>query len=53
LRSKVENASNGMRGKKAAGNDDVSGDVIKVLGEDGLRIMTQRIWKWRVAHRYQ
>jgi len=49
----VENAGKGMRGKKATGNDDVSGDVLKVLGEDGFRIMTQHIWNWRVAHIYQ
>jgi hypothetical protein len=42
-----------MRGKKATGNDDVSGDVFKVSAEDGLRIMAQHIWNWRVAHIYQ
>jgi len=31
-----------MRDKKATG-DDVLGDVLKLLGEDGLRIMTQLI----------
>jgi hypothetical protein len=48
----VENASNGMMGKKATGND-VSGDVLKVLGQDGLRIMTQLERNWRVAHGYK
>jgi hypothetical protein len=32
-----------MRDKKAKGDDDVPGDVFKLLGEDGLRIMTQFI----------
>jgi hypothetical protein len=32
-----------MRDKKATGNDDVPGDVLKLLGEDGLRLMTQLI----------
>jgi len=49
----VESASKGLRAKKATGNEDVSEDVLKALGEDGLRIMTQHIWKWRVAHIYQ
>jgi len=31
-----------MRDKKSTG-DDVAGDVLKLLGEDGLRIMTQLI----------
>jgi hypothetical protein len=49
-RRKVEK---GMMDKKATGNDGVSRDVLKVVGEDGLRIMTQHIWNWRVAHKYQ
>jgi hypothetical protein len=32
-----------MRDKKATGDDDVPGDVLKLLGGDGLRIMTQLI----------
>jgi hypothetical protein len=32
-----------MRHKKATGDDDVPGDVLKLLGEDGLRLMTQLI----------
>jgi hypothetical protein len=39
----VEKAIKEMRHKKATGNDDVPGDVIKLLGEDGLRLMTQLI----------
>jgi hypothetical protein len=30
-----------MRNKKATGDDDVPGDVLKLLGEDGLKIMTK------------
>jgi hypothetical protein len=36
----VEKAIKEMRDKKATGNDDVSGDVLKLLGEDGLKLMT-------------
>ena len=32
-----------MRNKKATGNDDVPGDVLKLLGEGGLKIMTKLI----------
>jgi hypothetical protein len=32
-----------MRDKKATGDDDVPGDVLKLLGEDGLWLMTQLI----------
>jgi hypothetical protein len=39
----VEKAIKGKRDKKATGDDDVLGDVLKLLGEDGLRIMTQLI----------
>jgi beta-lactamase class D len=38
----VEKTVKDMRGKKAVGNHDVSGDVMKIWGEDGLRIKTQR-----------
>jgi hypothetical protein len=31
------------RDKKATGDDDVPGDVLKFLGEDGLRLRTQLI----------
>jgi hypothetical protein len=34
----VEKAINEMRHKKATGNDDVPGDVLKLLGESGLKI---------------
>jgi hypothetical protein len=32
-----------MRDKKATGDDEVPGDVLKLLGEDGLKLMTQLI----------
>ena len=32
-----------MRNKKATGDDDVPGDVLKLLGEGGLKIMTKLI----------
>jgi hypothetical protein len=42
-----------MRDEKATGNDGVPGDFLKLLGEDGLKIMTQLInntcLKMRVA----
>jgi hypothetical protein len=43
LQSEVEKAIKEMRDKKATGDDDVPGDVLKVLGEDGLKLMTQLI----------
>jgi hypothetical protein len=39
----VEKANKEMRDKKATGDDDVPVDVLKLLGEDGLRRMTQLI----------
>jgi hypothetical protein len=39
----VEKAIKEMSDKKATGDDDVPGDVLKLLGEDGLRLMTQLI----------
>jgi hypothetical protein len=39
----VEKAIKEMRDKKATGDDDVPGDVLNLLGEDGLRLMTQLI----------
>ena len=42
LQSAVEKAIKEMN-KKAAGDDDVPGDVLKLLGEDGLKIMTKWI----------
>ena len=32
-----------MRNKKATGDDDVPGDVLILLGEGGLKIMTKLI----------
>jgi hypothetical protein len=32
-----------MRDMKAIGDDDVPGDILKLLGEDGLKLMTQLI----------
>ena len=43
MRSEVEKAIKEMRDKKATGRDDMSGDILKMLGEDGIRIMTQLI----------
>jgi hypothetical protein len=43
LQSEVEKAMKEMRDKKATGNDDVLGDVLILLGEDGLRLITQLI----------
>jgi len=39
LKSEVENAIKEMRNKKATGDDDVPGDVLRLLGEGGLKIM--------------
>jgi hypothetical protein len=39
----VEKPINEMRDKKATGDDDVPGDVLKLLGEGGLRLMPQLI----------
>jgi hypothetical protein len=43
LQSEVEKAIKEMRDKKATGDDDVPGDVLKFLEEDGLKLMTQLI----------
>jgi hypothetical protein len=43
LPSEVEKAMKDMKDKKATGGDDVPGDVLKLLGEDGLKLMTQLI----------
>jgi hypothetical protein len=45
LQSKVIKAMKGMRNKKATGDDDVPGDVLKLLGEHGLTIVTQMMNK--------
>jgi hypothetical protein len=39
----VEKAVKKTRYKKATGDNDVPGDVLKLLGEDDIRIMTQQI----------
>ena len=43
LQRKVEKAIKEMRNKKVTGDDDVPGDVLKLLGEVGLKIMTKLI----------
>jgi hypothetical protein len=43
LPSEVEKAIKKMRDEKATGDDDVPGDVLKLLGEGSLRLMTQLI----------
>jgi len=43
LCSEAEKAIMEKRDKKAT-DDEVPGDVLKLLGEDGLRIMTQHIY---------
>jgi len=39
LKSEVEKTIKEMRNKKVTGDDDVPGDVLKLLGEGGLKIM--------------
>ena len=43
LQSEVEKATKKMRNTKAAVDDDVSGDVLKLLGEGSLKIMKKLI----------
>jgi len=43
LQSEVEKAMKEMRNKKATGDDDVPGDVLNLLGEGRLKIMTKLI----------
>ena len=43
LQSEVEKAIKEMRNKKATGYDDVPGDVLKLMGEGGLKIKTKLI----------
>jgi len=43
LQSEVEKSIKEMRNRKATGDDDVPGDVLKLLGEGGLKIMTKLI----------
>jgi hypothetical protein len=42
-KNEVEKGIKEMRNKKATGDDDVPGDVLKLLGEGGLKIMTKLI----------
>ena len=37
----MEKAAKEMRNRKATGDDDVTGDVLKLLGEGGLKILTK------------
>ena len=41
MQSEVEKAIQKKRNKKATGDDDVPGDVLKLFGEGGLKIMTK------------
>jgi hypothetical protein len=43
LQGEVEKAIKEMRNRKATGDDDVPGDVLKLLGEGGLKILTKLI----------
>jgi hypothetical protein len=43
LQSEVEKAIKEMRNKKATGDDDVPRDVLKILGEAGMKIITKFI----------
>ena len=39
----MENTIREMKEKKSTGDENVPGEVLKLVGEDGLRIMTQLI----------
>jgi hypothetical protein len=41
LKSEVEKSIKEMGIKKATGDDNIPGDVIKLMGEGGLKIMTK------------
>jgi len=43
LQSEVKKAIKKMRNRKATGDDDVPGDVLKLLGEGALKILTELI----------
>ena len=43
MQSEVEKAIKEMRNKKATGDDDVPADVLKLLGDGGLKIMKKVI----------
>ena len=53
LQSEVEKAIKEMMNRKATGDDDVPGDVLKVMGEVGLKTLKKinqnHIWNWRVT----
>jgi hypothetical protein len=40
LQGDVDKAIKEMRNRKATGGDNVPGDVLKLLGEGGLKILT-------------
>jgi hypothetical protein len=44
----MEEATKELKDKKATGDDDVPGDVLKLLGEDGIRLMTQMIKPYKM-----
>ena len=44
LQSEMEKAVKEVRNRKATGDDDVPGDVLKLLGEGGLKILTKLIY---------
>jgi hypothetical protein len=43
LQTEVDKAMKEKRKKKATGDDDVPGDVLKLLGEGSLKILTKLI----------
>ena len=43
MKSEVEKTNKEIRNKKATGDDDVPADVLKLLGEAGLKIMKKLI----------
>jgi hypothetical protein len=43
LRSELEKAVEEMRDKKATGDDDVPVEALKLVGDDGLNLLTQLI----------
>jgi hypothetical protein len=52
MQSEVKKTIKEMRDKKPTGQDDVHGDILRLLGEDGLRIMAQLISNRRVAQEF-
>ena len=43
FQKEVEKSIKYMKDKKPTGDEDALGDVLKLLGEEGLRLMTQLI----------